>query len=125
MTGESSEDREAASTAGAAEGPTWSSKRLEIAYQEARAVLEAQQATAADIDQKTMRTVRLTAVIVGLVLSVAQLGAVDFDPLAATIAVGVLIVSLIVGVLNYSASSSFSGFNSSRSRSRQDSSRRQ
>ena len=30
--------------------PTWSSKRLEIAYQEARAVLEAQQATAADID---------------------------------------------------------------------------
>ena len=28
----------------------WSSKRLEIAYQEARAVLEAQQATAANID---------------------------------------------------------------------------
>jgi len=58
-----------------------------------------------------MRTVRLTAVIVGLVLSVAQLGAVDFDPLAATIAVGVLIVSLIVGVLNYSASDPIAGLN--------------
>ena len=43
-----------------------------------------------------MRTVRLTAVIVGLVLSVAQLGVVDFDPLAATIAVGVLIGSAFV-----------------------------
>ena len=59
-----------------------------------------------------MRTVRLTAAIVGLVLSVAQLGAVDFDPLAATIAVGVLIVSLIVGVLNYSASDPIAGPNS-------------
>jgi hypothetical protein len=58
-----------------------------------------------------MRTVCLTAVIVGLVLSVAQLGAVDFDPLAATIAVGVLIVSLIVGVLDYSASDPIAGPN--------------
>ena len=56
-----------------------------------------------------MRNVRLTAVIVGLVLSVAQLGAVDFDPLAATIAVGILIVSLIVGVSNYSASDPIAG----------------
>ena len=111
MTEESAKDREVAPTVGGAEGPTWSSKRLEVAYQEARAVLEAQQATAADIDQKTMRTVRLTAIIVGLVLSVAQLGAVDFDPLAATIAVGVLIVSLIVGVLNYSASDPIAGPN--------------
>lgn len=79
--------------------------------QEARAVLEAQQATASDIDQKTMRTVRLIAIIVGLVLSVAQLGAVDFDPLAATIAVGILIVSLIVGILNYSASDPIAGPN--------------
>ena len=53
----------------------------------------------------------LTAIIVGLVLSVAQLGAVDFDPLAATIAVGVLIMSLIVGVLNYSASDPIAGPN--------------
>jgi len=111
MTEQSAEDREVVPTVGGAEGPTWSSKRLEIAYQEVRAVLKAQQATAADIDQKTMRTVRLTAAIVGLILSVAQLGAVDFDPLAATIAVGVLIVSLIVGVLNYSASDPIAGPN--------------
>lgn len=112
MTEESGEDQEAAApSTSSVEEPTWSSKRLDIAYQEARAVLEAQQATASDIDQKTMRTVRLTAIIVGLVLSVAQLGAVNFDPLTATIAVGVLIVSLIVGVLNYSASDPIAGPN--------------
>jgi len=111
MSEESDEDQEIAPSVSSAEEPTWSSKRLDIAYQETRAVLEAQQATASDIDQKTMRTVRLIAIIVGLVLSVAQLGAVDFDPLAATIAVGILIVSLIVGVLNYSASDPIAGPN--------------
>ena len=40
MTEESAADREAAPAAGTAEGPTWLSKRLEIAYQEVRAVLE-------------------------------------------------------------------------------------
>ena len=60
-----------------------------------------------------MRTARLTAIIVGLVLSVAQLSAVDFDPLSATIAVGILIVSLIIGILNYSASDPIAGPNPS------------
>ena len=109
--GEDEQEKAPARSSSRAEEPTWSSKRLEIAYEEARAVLEAQQATASDLDQKTMRTVRLTAIIVGLVLSVAQLGAVNFDPLAATIAVGILIVSLIVGVLNYSASDPIAGPN--------------
>jgi Flp pilus assembly protein TadB len=111
MPEESAEDQEAPPSTERVEEPMWSSKRLDIAYQEARAVLEAQRATASDIDQKTMRTVRLTAIIVGLALSVAQLGAVNFDPLTATIAVGVLIVSLIVGVLNYSASDPIAGPN--------------
>ena len=74
MSKESDEDQEATPSAERAGEPIWSSKRLDIAYQEARAVLEAQQATASDIDQKTMRTVRLIVIIVGLVLSVAQLG---------------------------------------------------
>lgn len=118
MSEESSGDEDTEEEAGfpsaeKAEGPTWSAKRFEIAYEEARAVLEAQQATASDIDQKTMRTARLTAIIVGLVLSVAQLSAVDFDPLSATIAVGILIVSLIIGILNYSASDPIAGPNAS------------
>jgi len=110
---EDTEEEAVFSSAGKAEGPTWSAKRFEIAYEEACAVLEAQQATASDIDQKTMRTARLTAIIVGLVLSVAQLRAVDFDPLSATIAVGTLIVSLIIGILNYSASDPIAGPNAS------------
>lgn len=116
MAEESSEDEDKdkeATTHSARRGeePAWSSKRLEIVHEEARAVIEAQQATASDIDQKTMRTARLTTIIIGLVLSVAQLGAVDFDPLAATIAVGILIVSLIIGILNYSASDPLAGPN--------------
>jgi len=46
MAEESDEEQEPISTAERTEEPTWSSKRLNIAYQEARTVLEAQQATA-------------------------------------------------------------------------------
>lgn len=108
---ENSSEDTAGSPAVRVEEPSWSSKRHEIAYQEARAVLEAQQATAADIDQKTMRTARLTAILVGLVLSVAQLRVVTFAPLAVMISVGILILSVTIGIFNYSASDPIAGPN--------------
>ena len=49
---EDTEEEAVFPSAGKAEGPTWSAKHFEIAYEEARAVLEAQQATASDIDKK-------------------------------------------------------------------------
>ena len=47
----------------------WPDERREIAYIEARAVIDAQNTTMTDIDDKAMRTVRLNTVLLGLLVT--------------------------------------------------------
>lgn len=50
----------------------WPDKRREIAYTEARAVMDAQNDTMTDIDDKAMRTVRVNAILLGLLVTGLQ-----------------------------------------------------
>jgi hypothetical protein len=82
----------------------WSNQRLETTYNEARAVIEAQQRAITDIDNKAVRTVRITAVLIGIVVSAAQLGAIAFQPVIVAIGGSALVLSLVAGVSTYSES---------------------
>ncbi len=82
----------------------WSSKRHEVIYHELRAVLEAQQSVMTDIDDKAMRTVRITAILVGVVVPAASLTTVTFHPLLAFFGVSALVLSTIAGVFTYGES---------------------
>lgn len=79
----------------------WSSSRLETTYREARAVLEAQNETVADIDDKAMRTVRITAIVIGLLVSAIELAPDAFDRFWIALGGSSLLLSLVVGVLTY------------------------
>lgn len=85
-------------------GRGWSSKRREVIYRELRAVLEAQQSAMTDIDDKAMRTVRITAVLVGVVVPAIGLAAVTLQPLLAFFGVSALVLSILAGVLTYGES---------------------
>jgi hypothetical protein len=82
----------------------WSSKRREIVYRELRGVLDTQQTVMDDIDDKALRTVRITALLLGVVVPAAGLAAVSFQPLLAAVGVLALVGSAIVGVLTYGES---------------------
>ncbi|WP_435077013.1 hypothetical protein [Halococcus sp. AFM35] len=82
----------------------WSSKRREIIYRELRDVLDTQQSVMDDIDDKALRTVRITAVLLGVVVPAAGLAAVTFQPLLAAVGVFALVGSAVVGVLTYGES---------------------
>jgi hypothetical protein len=71
-------------------GGDWSSKRLEITCEEARSVFDAQQKTLSDIDDKAMRTVRITAIILGVIVSLARFAADVFNQYAAGIGGAIL-----------------------------------
>jgi hypothetical protein len=55
------------------EADDWDNQRLETTYMEARSVLEAQQQTVSDIDDKAMRTVRITIVLIGILISAREI----------------------------------------------------
>lgn len=90
----------------------WSEIRLEVTYTEARAVIESQRDVISDIDDKAIRTVRLNAVIVGIVVAAAQLaGASMFHfpiPSGGTLS---LFLSLGAGLITYSESDLYLGPN--------------
>jgi hypothetical protein len=50
----------------------WSSKRLEVTYQEARNVLDAQQTRLQNTDDKALRTTRLTMIALGVLVSLIE-----------------------------------------------------
>lgn len=91
----------------------WSSKRLETTYEEARTVLDAQQATLSDIDDKAMRTVRITALILSVLVSLARFAAEVLNQYAAGIGGAFLLFSIIMGVETYNESDIFLGANRS------------
>lgn len=61
----------------------WPAARKAIAYSEARRVLDAQRETLGDIDDKALRTVRVTTVVFGVFVATARIAGPDaFHPLA-------------------------------------------
>lgn len=87
----------------------WPDKRREIAYTEARAVIDAQNSTMADIDNKAMRTVRLNAVLLGLLVTGLQFAQDMFHNGTLEIAFGFLIASTVFGVVTYNESNLYLG----------------
>jgi hypothetical protein len=86
-------------------------ERREVTYREARAVLEAQRETLADMDTKAVRTVRITVVLAGVVFSVGRLELGLFDPLFATFSAIAFLGSLATGLYTYSQADLFLGPN--------------
>lgn len=82
----------------------WSSTRRAVVYRELRGVLDAQQSAMHDIVDTALRTVRITAVLLGIVVSAAGLAAVTFHPVIASLGVASLIASAVAGVFTYSES---------------------
>lgn len=87
----------------------WPDKRREIAYTEARAVINAQNTTMSDIDDKAMRTVRLNAVLLGLLVTGLQFAPDMFHITALQGAFVSLIVSTVCGVITYNESNLYVG----------------
>lgn len=87
----------------------WSDERREIAYDEARAVIEAQNATMTDVDDKAMRTVRVNAVLLGLLVTGLQFAPGVFHTAALQAAFALLIGSTVCGVVTYHESGLYVG----------------
>jgi len=87
----------------------WTDKRREIAYTEARAVIDAQNATMTDIDDKAMRTVRLNAVLIGLLVTGLQFAPEMFHETILQAAFGFLIGSTLFDVVTYNESNLYVG----------------
>lgn len=79
----------------------WSSDRMETAFEESRAVLNAQQQTIGDIDDKATRAVRITVLLLGGLISVWQFAGGAFDPWFALCGGASLFLSLTFGVATY------------------------
>lgn len=83
----------------------WQTTRKETTYVESRHVLDAQREMLSDIDEKAMRTVRLTAVLIGVFVATARVTDTSiFHPLWATVGVGLLFLSIVLGTATYNES---------------------
>ena len=87
----------------------WPDDRTRIAYEEARTVIDAQNETMADIDDKAMRSVRLTAVLIGLVIAAFQIDPGVFDELFLSIGFLLLVIAVFCGVATYDQSGLYLG----------------
>ncbi|WP_210424938.1 hypothetical protein [Halorussus halobius] len=87
----------------------WTDKRRETTYTEARAVIDAQNATMTDIDDKAMRTVRLNAVLLGLLVTGLQLAPDMFHDAMLMAGFGLLVGSTVFGVITYNESNLYVG----------------
>lgn len=88
---------------------SWPDKRREIAYAEARSVIDAQNATMTDIDDKAMRTVRLNAVLLGLLVTGIQFAPEMFDGTVLQASFVLLVGSTVCGVITYNESNLYVG----------------
>ena len=90
-------------------GPGWSETRREIAYEEARQLIDTQHQTVSEIDETAMRTVRLTAVLIGLMIAAIQVDAAAIHRESLGIAGLLLILSVIAGIGTYDESNLYDG----------------
>ena len=92
------------------DGDGWESIRLEVTHGEARSVLEAQNATMADIDDKAMQSVRFNAVLIGLLLTAGRVAGPDvFHEVFVHVALASLVASTVVGITTYGESNLYVG----------------
>lgn len=85
------------------------SSRWEIAHNEALRVVVAQNDTISDIDEKAMRSVRLTTLIVGVLIATIELEAVRPHPWLLAASLLLLICSMISAILVYDESDLYLG----------------
>lgn len=90
-------------------GSGWSETRREIAYAEARQLIDTQHQTISEIDEKAMRTVRLTAVLIGLMIAALQVDAAAIHREFLGIAGLFFILSVIAGIGTYDESNLYDG----------------
>jgi hypothetical protein len=79
----------------------WSRPQYAVAYQEARAVLNAQQQRKSNLDDKALRTTRLTAVVVGALITAVNVFGVTVVQPTGLVGVGLLVVSFGTGLAAY------------------------
>lgn len=89
----------------------WSRPQYAIAYMEARAVLNSQQQRQTNLDDKALRTARLTTVIVGALITVIEAFNVSVAQLLGYIGIALLVVSFGAGLVVYSVSAPILGPN--------------
>lgn len=93
-----------------ADGPHWSTKNRQVTYEQGNRVLEAQKDDINDIDDKALRTVRITALIIGVAATGLQaVKNLTVNDTTAVIGLGSLFLSLTFGVLTYSESAEIVG----------------
>jgi hypothetical protein len=63
----------------------------------------------ADIDDKAMRTVRLTTVLIGILITAVQIAPEEFHDGLLTVAIGTLVLSMLIGISTYDESNLFLG----------------
>ena len=87
---------------GGVEAQVWSRPQHAVAYREARAVLNAQQQRKTNLDDKALRTTRLTTVVVGaLITAIEAFNLAVVEP-AGVLGIGLLVVSFGAAILVYS-----------------------
>lgn len=85
----------------------WPAPQKAIAFAEAQRVLEAQRETLADIDDKALRTVRVTAILFGVFVATARVAEPEAFHSHVSVLSGIcLFCSFIGGVVTYSESTS-------------------
>ncbi|EMA40375.1 hypothetical protein C448_13526 [Halococcus morrhuae DSM 1307] len=89
----------------------WSSKRRQIAYQESRAALNAQQAALTQIDNKAIENVRITAILLGVFVSAVKISGFSFEPITGIIGGVALAISLGAGIFTYNETDPYLGLN--------------
>ena len=92
----------------------WTEYREEVTYQEARTVIDHQIATLSDIDDKALRTVRLTVVLVGVLATAIELDVVqNLNDTLLIVGGGMLFLSMLIGMMTYGESDLYLGPNKS------------
>jgi hypothetical protein len=90
----------------------WWHRREEVTYEEARTVLDRQQQLIADIDEKAVQTVRITTVLLGVIVTGAEVSNTTIFHDEFLIAGGAsLFLSIIAGMWTYSESDLYIGPN--------------
>lgn len=90
----------------------WPTEREALTYKEARNVIDAQRVTLSDIDNKALRTVRLTAVLLGLFVAAGHIGGPElFNHELSAVGIILLFGSIVCGIATNSESDIFLGPN--------------
>jgi hypothetical protein len=88
---------------------SWTSERRETVHEEARAVIDAQNNTMSDIDNKAIWTVRITAILIGLLVTGFKFAPDAFQQSWLEYAIGSFAIAGFLGILTYNESNLFVG----------------